>query len=235
MRSDPAADAVRSVRRALQTIEIVRRVEPGATYVFEAVYSRVSVEIETAADTVRRDHGEKVALGVKYALVAHADEVAQREPGPLRDFWKPLSLQRRIFDENRAGDGFFERLDDLLRERPGAGRDLALHVYALCLYLGFVGRYEHDKHGGERALRQHRDVVFVEVEKRLREQVWPMWLLVERSGERRPAPRLHALPAWWLIAAIAAVIVFFTEARCTLGSMTEEVTRRAESPPSLAS
>jgi type VI secretion system protein ImpK len=75
---------------------------------------------------------------ITYAIVGFADELAQRKPGPVRSFWEQRPLQLHYFGENVAGDGFFERLDRILRD---PSRLEALAVYHMCLQFGFEGRY----------------------------------------------------------------------------------------------
>ncbi|MCB9568805.1 MAG: type VI secretion system baseplate subunit TssK [Myxococcales bacterium] len=63
-----------------------------------------------AEAAIRGRFGGDAATASKYALAALADEVALREAGPLREHWRPRSLQLHYFQDNRAGYGFFERL-----------------------------------------------------------------------------------------------------------------------------
>jgi len=74
----------------------------------------------------------------RYALAAFIDETILNSPSPMKDAWVAMPLQMRYFNENTAGEGFFERLEQI-RKMRGA-RD-ALEVYYLCLTLGFEGRY----------------------------------------------------------------------------------------------
>jgi type VI secretion system protein ImpK len=74
---------------------------------------------------------------VRYALVAFIDEMMQLESGPTKEFWQSRLLQLEYFGETRAGEGFFERLEELKRDE----NKTVLHVYYLCLLLGFHGIY----------------------------------------------------------------------------------------------
>ena len=75
---------------------------------------------------------------VKYALAAFADEVIYHSSWPGRTQWLSHPLQSQFFHENTAGDGFFERLDNLHATR---GRDHVTQIYFLCLSLGFQGKF----------------------------------------------------------------------------------------------
>lgn len=81
---------------------------------------------------------EQDMLDVKYALAAFADEVIYHSSWPGRTQWLNNPLQLQFFQENTAGDGFFERLDSLHSHR---GRDHVTQIYFLCLALGFQGKF----------------------------------------------------------------------------------------------
>ena len=88
---------------------------------------------------------EQDMIDVKYALAAFADEVIYHSNWPDRTKWLNNPLQLQFFQENTAGDGFFERLDGLHAHR---GRDHVTQVYFLCLSLGFQGKYRLGHHDG---------------------------------------------------------------------------------------
>jgi len=75
---------------------------------------------------------------IMYALVALADEFAMRRPGALRDMWMSNPLQLHYFQENLAGENFFNRLEHLLAD---PSRQEALRVYYWCLVFGFQGKF----------------------------------------------------------------------------------------------
>lgn len=69
----------------------------------------------------------------RYALIAFADEtIASR----LSEWNSVLALE--AFQDNRAGEGFFEHAHNILREgtRPHLAR-----IYTMCLAFGFRGQY----------------------------------------------------------------------------------------------
>jgi type VI secretion system protein ImpK len=81
---------------------------------------------------------EQDMVDVKYALAAFADEIIYHSNWPGRTQWLNNPLQLQFFQENTAGDGFFERLDSLYAQR---GRDHVTQIYFLCLALGFQGKF----------------------------------------------------------------------------------------------
>ena len=98
---------------------------------------------------------DDVRLG-SFALVAFLDESVLNSRKPVFDDWSRKPLQEELFGGHMAGEVFFQTLDRLLARRDS--RDLAdvLEVYALCLMLGYKGRYSLS---GPEALRGIRDSV----------------------------------------------------------------------------
>jgi type VI secretion system protein ImpK len=73
-----------------------------------------------------------------YAIVALLDEILVQTDWPGREAWQASTLQFGYFRENTAGEGFFHRLEILLREPRRAH---VLLIYFHCLALGFQGRF----------------------------------------------------------------------------------------------
>ncbi len=74
----------------------------------------------------------------KYPVVALVDELLQCSDWEQKAEWQKNSLQRHYFDTTSAGAEFYDRLNVL--NKFGPDRDIR-EVYALCLGLGFKGRY----------------------------------------------------------------------------------------------
>lgn len=157
---------------------------------------------------------------VIYALVALADESAQRKPGPVRSHWHQRPLQLHYFAENVAGDGFFERLERIVRDPR---RIEALVVYHLCLELGFLGRYA--IRGGESDLEV--------VKRRVREGLG--MLLKAEPVSRRHMPRkepLHSrrmdfIALWMGLFALLFALCFIVALRIALDRMRGDLTERS--------
>ncbi|MAA73877.1 MAG: type VI secretion system protein ImpK [Salinisphaeraceae bacterium] len=75
----------------------------------------------------------------RYAYCALLDETVLASGLPGRDEWALQPLQLEWFDDQLAGEHFFEQLDRLRRQ--GAERLDVLEVMHVCLLLGFQGRY----------------------------------------------------------------------------------------------
>jgi type VI secretion system protein ImpK len=74
----------------------------------------------------------------KYAITAFTDEQIFRSAWPGRQQWMAQPLQLIYFNENTAGEGFFQHMA-ALQNQPS--RAHVLEIYYLCLCLGFQGQY----------------------------------------------------------------------------------------------
>ena len=74
----------------------------------------------------------------RYAISAFIDEQVLRADWPGRAQWINKPLQFLYFNENTAGEGFFQRITNLEKQ---SNRAHVLEIYYLCLALGFQGRY----------------------------------------------------------------------------------------------
>jgi type VI secretion system protein ImpK len=128
----------------------IRQAEPSALPAPEQVQERLR---RFVSDMMRnaRDEGlpQQDVDDIAYALVALADELALSKSDEFREYWLGNLLQFQYFKENRAGEGFFTRLQDI---RKDPRRTESLRAYYLCLIFGFQGRYR--VRGGELELMQ---------------------------------------------------------------------------------
>jgi len=156
---------------AFNAVIQVRNAPKGAAP--EVVYAQVKERIDECIAR-GRDSGmaESDVADITYALVALADEFAQREPSGLAEYWHQQPLQLYYFAENVAGDGYFLRLDGILSDPT---RVEAMVVYHTGLQLGFEGRYA--VRGGERELEV--------VRRRVRDALGPLLKLdnLSRNAE----------------------------------------------------
>src|SRR5256885_16125173 len=105
----------------------------------DLIRERVVAYLDAVKDRARElGIADRDTQDMLYALVALADEVALTKPEPLRGAWVARPLQMQYFNENLAGEGFFDRLEAIRRDRR---RLDVLRVYYLCLAFGFQGRY----------------------------------------------------------------------------------------------
>jgi type VI secretion system protein ImpK len=128
----------------------IRQAEPSALPAPEQVQERLRRFVSEMMRNAR-DEGlpQQDVDDIAYALVALADELALSKSDELRDYWLSNLLQFQYFKENRAGEGFFTKLQEI---RKDPRRTEALRAYYLCLIFGFQGRYR--VRGGELELMQ---------------------------------------------------------------------------------
>jgi type IV/VI secretion system ImpK/VasF family protein len=123
--------------------------------------------IEAAVLKIRLDDHAR-ALGftpellrrVRLALIATADEITQRD-GSLADYSAPppanetpLLQQKYLGGIIRGGHSFFEELDAAIdARRPTDPESAVLEVFALCIALGFRGKYAARDLAGYEAMR----------------------------------------------------------------------------------
>jgi len=139
-------DRITEITESLfNTLAQIERMDAGSIPIPELLHQQLSTHVEQCARM-----GAKLGLStrdtddIRYAVVALADEIVLRRGDALREFWLPRMLQLRFFNENLAGEGFFDRLDGLIDDPT---RIDTLKVYFLCLMFGFRGKYH--VRGGE--------------------------------------------------------------------------------------
>jgi type VI secretion system protein ImpK len=92
-----------------------------------------------------------------YAIAALMDEQLLRSNWSGRTAWMAQPLQLTYFNENTAGEGFYQRLT-ALEQTPG--KEHLVQIYYLCVALGFKGRYAVAGVGDLNAEQEHaRNVV----------------------------------------------------------------------------
>ncbi|HEX7242631.1 MAG TPA: DotU family type IV/VI secretion system protein [Longimicrobiaceae bacterium] len=93
----------------------------------------------------------------QYVMAALADEVFLGLDWEGREAWGAGPLESRLFGSYFAGEMFFRRVDDLLRDQQEVDREIAA-VYLMALSLGFQGRYRGTARIGE--LERYRRELF---------------------------------------------------------------------------
>jgi type VI secretion system protein ImpK len=119
-------------------------------------------------------------------------------------------LQLLLFNETLAGEGFFQRLQDVRRDQR---RTDVLRVYYQCLLFGFQGKYS--MRGGEIELIRIADSLKPEIERhmdipdRLSPAGEPPDEPMVRSGRRNPI-------LWIALGVFAVAIAVFISLRISL-------------------
>jgi type VI secretion system protein ImpK len=105
----------------------------------EVLRQRINALFSTMAQRARQvDVSDADLREATYALAAFMDEQILRSSWSGRQTWMAQPLQLVYFNENTAGEGFYQRLHTL-EQTPGS--EHLVEVYYLCIALGFQGRY----------------------------------------------------------------------------------------------
>lgn len=127
-----------------QIITVIVRVRQNRQAVADANAFRANIQAglrSAEKDAIKRAYAPDDIRAATLAVVAFLDESVQTSSNPIFSSWQAMPLQEEMFGHNVAGDTFFENLEKLLA-RPDS-HDVAdvLEVCALCLLLGYKGRY----------------------------------------------------------------------------------------------
>lgn len=76
-----------------------------------------------------------------FAVVAFLDESILNSNNPLFTDWPRMPLQEELFGVHQAGEMFFNCIDRLMAKEDSPQSADVLEIYALCLWLGYRGRY----------------------------------------------------------------------------------------------
>ncbi|HUG40048.1 MAG TPA: DotU family type IV/VI secretion system protein [Longimicrobiales bacterium] len=115
-----------------------RQVAPDAATFRAHIRGLVTAANQEALAAGYDRHLVKLAV---HALIAFLDESVLNSTQPMFADWARQPLQEEVFGEHRAGETFFQNLRDLLARDDSQDLSDVLEVYALCLELGFRGRY----------------------------------------------------------------------------------------------
>ncbi len=76
----------------------------------------------------------------EFVMVALADEIFLHMDWKGKGYWQQNILESQMYDTHRAGESFFEKLEEFLKVRDPSRADIAM-LYLLALGLGFKGKY----------------------------------------------------------------------------------------------
>jgi type VI secretion system protein ImpK len=176
---------------AAPVLEMVMQLRAGMLKPSRDVRTRIATmlkEMEERGDALR--YRERQIQAIKFALAAFVDETVLTADFPERDEWEKFPLQLEYFREHLAGVKFFERLDEMLKDKE-PDPDV-IEVYYICLLLGFKGKYAV-------YFEEQRKGVIETVAERLRQlgrlgdtELSPHWKAVDQPEP----PRDPSLPFW---------------------------------------
>jgi type VI secretion system protein ImpK len=121
----------------LRTRFFVQRVENAET--FRATLRKmISAAVKDAASMGYSDEASKMAI---YAMIGFLDESVLNSKDPTFADWARRPLQEEMFGGHFAGELFFRNVADLLNRPESAEIADVLELHAMCLLLGYRGRF----------------------------------------------------------------------------------------------
>lgn len=109
----------------------------------EALSRQLCQMIELQTLEARRIGGKagiEAEVQGRFLKAALADEILLNTDWAGRTYWRHVLIEATLFKSSFAGDRVFDDIDQLLREREAARRNLG-RLYLYLLSLGFQGRY----------------------------------------------------------------------------------------------
>ena len=121
----------------LRTRFFVQRVENTDT--FRATLRKmISAAVKDAAAMGYSDEASKMAI---YAMIGFLDESILNSKDPTFADWARRPLQEEMFGGHFAGEYFFRNVTELLNRPESAEVADVLELHAICLLLGYKGRF----------------------------------------------------------------------------------------------
>lgn len=93
------------------------------------------------AEATKRGYAADDVRLATFAVVAFLDESILNSNNPLFTDWPRMPLQEELFGVHQAGEMFFNCIDRLMAKEDSPQSADVLEIYALCLWLGYRGRY----------------------------------------------------------------------------------------------
>lgn len=119
----------------------------------ESFRQRVKQLLTMADDEARRaGYGPEFVRLAVFAYIAFLDESVLNSGLPIFAEWPRQPLQEEIFGEHMAGETFFRYLQELLSRQDSPELADVLEVFALCMLMGFRGKYSAGGQGNLQAL-----------------------------------------------------------------------------------
>lgn len=104
----------------------------------ESMKTALKASIEDARRKTFSEEETKLAM---FAVVAFLDETILTQNQPAFADWRRKPLQEELFGVHIAGEIFFQNLENIIRQPDSLPNSDLLELYALCISLGFQGRY----------------------------------------------------------------------------------------------
>ena len=127
-----------------QILTVIVRVRQNRQAVSDANAFRANIQAGLRAaekDAVKKAYSPDDIRMATLAAVAYLDESIRQSSNPVFSSWHSMPLQEEMFGHHVAGETFFENLEKLMSRQDSNDAADVLEVYALCLLMGYKGRY----------------------------------------------------------------------------------------------
>jgi type VI secretion system protein ImpK len=135
------ADLALTYQEILTAIE---RLRSNRQVVSDVTAFRAQIKAAIAAaenEATRRGYSTEDVRLATFAVVAFLDESILNSNIAVFADWPRMPLQEELFGVHTAGEMFFQCIDRLMAKSDSPQTADVLEIYALCLLLGYRGRY----------------------------------------------------------------------------------------------
>jgi type VI secretion system protein ImpK len=179
----------------LRTRFFVQQVENAET--FRATLRKmISAAVKDASAMGYSDEASKMAI---YAIIGFLDESVLNSKDPTFADWARRPLQEEMFGGHFAGELFFRNVTELLNRPESSEVADVLELHALCLLLGYRGRF---------AFGDASEIY--SIQQRIRDKITRIRgsYALFRPTEAPAAPPAPKKDPWVMRLAIAAIVLF---------------------------
>jgi type VI secretion system protein ImpK len=127
-----------------QILTVIVRVRQNRQGVADANAFRANIQAglrSAEKDAVKKAYAPDDIRNATLAVVAFLDESILNSNNPVFSSWHSMPLQEEMFGHHVAGETFFDNLEKMLSRQDSHDVADVLEVYALCLLMGYKGRY----------------------------------------------------------------------------------------------
>ena len=127
-----------------EILTVIVRVRQNRQAVSDANAFRANIQAglrSAEKDAVKKAYAPDDIRNATLAVVAFLDESVLNSSNPVFSSWHSMPLQEEMFGHHVAGETFFENLEKLMSRQDSHDVADVLELYALCLLMGYKGRY----------------------------------------------------------------------------------------------
>jgi type VI secretion system protein ImpK len=194
-----------------------------------AIWSRLELLLERQgieASRIAGPVGLEFHREAVYVMAALTDETFVHLDWEGREYWLSHLFEARFFRTHFAGEGFFSRIDTLLRRDDDPAAETAT-VYLMALALGFRGKYWGTQHDG--AVEAYRNRLFFFIARRdpeIAESLKRLYPEAYRHTITAGAPRKLPNPRRWILIFAGAVILWLGVTQLMWSRLTSDLSNR---------